>query len=86
MALVLSSQLTGLPASLAIHLDAAGLPDRFGPPRVLRRLPLLAAMATLLNLVLAWVLARFDRFAARFLLAAALVVHLIAWVALFDFV
>lgn len=86
MALVLSSQIPNLPPSLTLHLDAAGLGDRFGPPEVLWRLPLLAAMATLLNLVLAWFLARSDRFAARFLLAATLVVHLIAWVAFFDVV
>ena len=86
MALVLSSQIPNLAPSLTLHLDAAGIADRFGPPQVLWRLPLLATMATLINLVLAWFLARSDRFAARFLLAATLVVHLIAWVALFDFV
>ena len=86
MAIVLGTQLSGLAPMLALHLDAAGQPDRWGPPRVLWRLPLLAGMTTLLNLVLAWFVSRFDRFAGRFLLAAALVVHLIAWVAVFDFI
>ena len=86
MAIVLGTQLSGLAPTLALHLDAAGQPDRWGPPRVLWRLPLLAGMTTLLNLVLAWYVSRFDRFAGHFLLAAALVVHLIAWVAVFDFI
>lgn len=85
MAAVLNAQLAGLPDSLVIHLNAAGQPDRWGEPRVLWRLPLLAAMATLMNLVVAWFVSPLDRFAGRFLLAAALVVHIIAWVALFDF-
>ena len=85
MAAVLSSQLGDLPSSLPLHLDAAGQPDRWGPPRVLWRLPLLAGMTTLINFVLAWFLAPYDRFAGRFLLAAALVVQVIAWVAIFDF-
>ena len=86
MAAVLSSQLGELPGSLALHLDAAGLPDRWGPPKTLWRLPLLAGMTTLMNLVVAWAISPVDRFAARFVLAATLVVHLIVWVAVFDFV
>ena len=86
MAAVLSSQMGGLPTSLAIHLDAAGVPDRWGSPKTLWRLPLLAGMTTVMNLVVAWAISSVDRFAARFVLAAALVVHLIAWVAVFDFV
>ena len=86
MAAVLSSQLGTLPDSLAIHLDAAGAPDRWGVRRVLWRIPLLAAMTTAMNTVVAWALAPHDRFAGRFALAAALVVHLIAWVAVFDFI
>ena len=85
MALILASRLGGLPPTIVLHLDAAGLPDRWGPPRVLWRIPLLAAMTTLINLVLAWFLAPLDRFASRFLLAAAFVVQLLAWVAVFQF-
>ena len=86
MALVVGSQLSGLPAVLPIHLDAAGRPDRWGPARLLWRLPLLAAMTTLINLVLAWFLTPLDRFVGRFLLAASLVVQVIVWIAVFDFV
>ncbi|MDQ3779134.1 MAG: hypothetical protein M3354_01115 [Chloroflexota bacterium] len=86
MAIVVGSQISSLPPILPIHLDPAGRPDRWGPPRLLWRLPLLAAMTTLINLVLAWFLVPLDRFVGRFLLAASLVVHLIAWIAVFDFI
>lgn len=86
MALLLATRMPDLAPSQVLHLDASGRPDLWGPPRVLWRIPLLVAMTTLLNLGLAWWISRFDRFAARFLLAAALVVQLVAWVALFDFV
>ena len=86
MAIVVGSQISSLPPVLPIHLDPAGRPDRWGPPRLLWRLPLLATMTTLVNLVLAWFLVPLDRFVGRFLLAASLVVHLIAWIAVFDFI
>ena len=81
MAVVLGSQLGRLANPAVLHLDAAGIPDRWGPPTVFWRIPLLAGMVTLINLVLAWFLAPRDRFLARFVLAASLVVQLLAWVA-----
>lgn len=85
MAIVLATQLPDLAPSLVTHLDPAGMPDRWGPPRVLWRLPLLVGTITLVNLVIAWVASRYDRFAGRFILAAALVAQIIVWVAIFDF-
>ncbi|MCC6313789.1 MAG: hypothetical protein IT337_07225, partial [Thermomicrobiales bacterium] len=85
MAVVLGTQIGRLPASLVMHLDAAGLDDRWGPPRLLWRIPLLAFGITLMNAALAWFLAAFDRFAAHFVLAAALVVQVLAWIALIQF-
>lgn len=86
MAALLSTKVGELPSSVVLHLDAVGEADRWGEAGVLWRLPLLAIMATVLNVVLAWYLSGVDRFASRFLLAAALVVQLVAWVAIFDFV
>ncbi len=85
MAAIMSNQLGGLPDAIGIHIDPAGSTDRWGTPSGLWRLPLLVAMITLMNLVAAWFLARSDRFAARFLLAAAVVVQIITWVAVVDF-
>jgi hypothetical protein len=69
-----------------VHLDAAGFPDAWGVPSVLWRLPLIAGMTLLMNLVVAWFIAPIDRFAARFVIAAALGVQVIVWVAVFDFI
>lgn len=86
MAVRLATQISQLPAALPVHLDAAGLVDGWGTPGVLWRLPLIAGMTLLMNLVVAWFVAPIDRFAARFVLAAALGVQLIVWIALLDFV
>ena len=85
MAALLSSQLGGLDPGVSIHVDAAGRTDRWGDPGGLWRLPLLATMLTLMNATAAWFLIRSDRFAARFLLAAAVVVQIVTWVAVVDF-
>ena len=85
MILMLALRVGSLPGSLVLHLDAAGLPDQWGPSRVLWRIPLIALGVTAMNAVLAWFFAPMDRFASRFVLGAALVVQLVAWVALFDF-
>ena len=86
MVVRLTTQLGQLPPSLVMHLDPAGIPDAWGPPSVLWRLPLIAGMSLLMNLIVAWFVSPIDRFAARFVLAAALGVQLIVWIAVLDFV
>jgi len=86
MAIRLAMQLGQLPPAIVVHLDAAGLPDLWGTPPVLWRLPLIAGMSFLMNLVVAWFVAPIDRFAARFALAAALGVQVFVWVAVLDLV
>jgi hypothetical protein len=81
MAATMGSRLGSVPDTVVVHIDAAGTPDRWGPNTTLWRLPLMAAMVTLMNLVGAWFLARRDAFAGRFLVATALGVQIIAWVA-----
>lgn len=85
LAIALATTSGSMTAVLVQHLDAAGLPDRWGSPRILWRIPLLAAGITAMNTALAWFLAPTDRFASRFTLASALVVQLVAWIALFDY-
>lgn len=86
MVIRLATQLGQLPPSLVMHLDAAGIPAAWGPPTVLWRLPIIAGMSLLMNLIVAWFVSPLDRFAARFVLAAALGVQLIVWIAVLDFV
>jgi hypothetical protein len=84
MSLLVGLRLGGLPSPTVFGLDAAGNPDRWGPPGVLWRLPLMSFFITLLFLVVAWFTHPIDRFAARFALGAAFVAQLIAWVAVIQ--
>ena len=84
MALVLGIRLGGIASPAVLHLDAAGNPDRWGPPSVLWRLPLSSFFITLMALVVAWFLHPIDRFAARFALGVAVVAQVIAWVAVIQ--
>jgi hypothetical protein len=84
MALVLGVRLGTIPSPTVLRLDVAGNPDRWGPPGVLWRLPLMTLAITLMALVVAWFLYPLDRFGARFALASAVVAQLIAWVAVIQ--
>ncbi|MGC4191579.1 MAG: hypothetical protein QM589_10505 [Thermomicrobiales bacterium] len=82
MAVLVSNRMTALPPQIGTHVSASGLLEDFAARDVIWRIPLLALMLTLMNLVIGVFAARFDRFASRLVLAAALVVHVLAWVAL----
>lgn len=82
---VFGSRISHAGPVVALHLDAVGVPDRWGPAKSLWRLPLLATMVPLMNLVIAWAIARFDQFASRFLLATGLCLQLLVWIAAIRF-
>jgi hypothetical protein len=84
MSLLVGLRIGVLPSPTVFGLDAAGNPDRWGPPGVLWRLPLMSLFITFLFLAVAWFAHPIDRFAARFALGAALVVQLVAWVAVIQ--
>lgn len=67
---------------MPIHLNAAGVPDQWGSPSTLWRLPLMAAMVSLMAIVLAWFAAKRDAFAAQFVLASTLLIQALCWIAL----
>jgi len=72
-----------LPAQIALHFDARGLPDRFGPPAGLLILPAIAGLTWLVNTIAGLWLHRNtrERAAAYLLLAATLFVQALVWVA-----
>lgn len=70
-----------VPSALPLHYSATGQPDRIGTPREIFVLPLITALVAVANVALAWSVMRFDRFAARLLLAGTCMVQLVAWVA-----
>lgn len=84
MALILGIRLGAMPNPMVLHLDAAGNPNRWGPPSALWRLPLMSFFLTIMFLVVAWFLHPLDRFASRFALGAVLVAQLVAWGAILQ--
>ena len=72
-----------LPDQIALHFNAAGQPDRFGPPTGLLILPLIAGSAWLLNATAGVWLYRAlrERPAAYLLLGASLFIQALVWVA-----
>jgi|SRR5579859_1201141 len=72
-----------LPAQIALHFDASGLPDRFGPPAGLLILPAIAGFTWLVNTLGSLWLHRNarERAAAYLLLVATLFVQTLVWVA-----
>ncbi len=82
----LSLRYPGLPASLPLHFDASGQPDRFGAPSALFVLPLLALGAMALNGLWGALLYARQRSGAYLLWAGALVIQLLAGFALVNLV
>jgi hypothetical protein len=81
MSIVVGNQASSLAPEFATHVSASGLLEDFRSESALWRLPLISLAFTLMNLVIAWFTAPIDRFASRFVIAAALIVQVIAWVA-----
>lgn len=84
MALILGIRLGAMPNPMVLRLDAAGNPNRWGPPSTLWQLPLMSFFLTIMFLVIAWFLHPLDRFASRFALGSVLVAQLIAWAAILQ--
>ena len=85
MAIVVSNRLNLLPLTIPTHVSASGLPENIRGRNALWSVPLLSIAMSLMNIVTAWFLAKTDIFAARFVLAAALLVQFIAWIALIRY-
>jgi len=82
MAIVVANSVDSLAPSFATHVSASGVLEDIRGSEALWHLPLLAAMLTLMNIGAAWFISSIDRFASRFLIAAAIIVQFVAWVAL----
>ncbi|HET7034996.1 MAG TPA: DUF1648 domain-containing protein, partial [Thermomicrobiaceae bacterium] len=82
MVVYIAARYDTLPPSIALHWNVNGYPDVIGSPRAIWTIPVITGLVTLLDLVLAWSVAAFDRFAARLLLGGSVLVQLVAWVGL----
>lgn len=75
-----------LPETMVLRYDAEGLPAWTGDGSLVLRLPVLASFVTIMNLVVAWAVAEADRFAGRFMLAGALLIQALIWIAVIALV
>ncbi len=82
MAIVVANQAESLAPAFATHVSASGILENFKGDSALWNVPLMAAMFTLMNIVMAWFISPLNRFASRFVLVGALVAQLMAWVAI----
>lgn len=85
MSFLVSDRIQVLGNTIATHVSASGDPENLRTRDAIWQIPLLAGMVMLMNIAAAWFISRIDSFASRFLLAAGLLVHFIAWVALFKY-
>lgn len=85
MSFLVSDRIQVLGSTIATHVSASGDPENLRTRDAIWQIPLLAGMVMLMNVAAAWFISRIDGFASRFLLSAGLLVHAIAWVALFKY-
>jgi hypothetical protein len=76
-----SLRFPGLALRVALHYDAMGAPDRFGPRLQVFTLPLIGLMALGANVVAGALMYLRDRVGAYLLWGGAFVVQILAWVA-----
>lgn len=81
MAAVVGNRIGQMPEVVALHLNAAGVPDLWGTREALWRLPLATAMLSIMNVIAGALLHSRDAFVARFLVASSLLVNVLAWIA-----
>ncbi|MCA1725368.1 MAG: hypothetical protein LC748_14175, partial [Thermomicrobia bacterium] len=72
------------PSQIALHFGPAGSsqPSRIGEKRELWTIPFIVGIVLTANTALAWVVYRYDRFAARLLTVGCALVAIIAWIVL----
>lgn len=85
MAFIVSDRINILGDTIPTHVSASGDPENIQSSEAIWNIPLLGGMVMLMNIAAAWFISTIDRFASRFVLASGLLVHFIAWVALFKY-
>lgn len=85
MIIIVATQRDGLGETIFTHVNANGQPENIQSASAIWNLPLIAGMVSLISMILAWFLARWDSFLPRFLLGGALGVQFIVWVAVIAY-
>jgi hypothetical protein len=82
MWITVANRFGSLPNVMELRYGPEGVPSLVTGPRALFRLPLLATIVTIMNVLVAWFISAGDRFAGRLIVAAAGLVHLLIWIAI----
>jgi hypothetical protein len=85
MVVLTMSRIDTLAPGFATHISASGIKEDVRSEDALWQLPLMAGALLLMNIVLAWFLARWSTFSARFVLVTSIIVQVVIWVALLRF-
>lgn len=82
MSLLTMSRVDELAPGFATHISASGVRENIRTETALWQLPLMAGALLLMNIVVAWFLAAYSVFSARFMLLTSVIVQVLIWVAL----
>jgi hypothetical protein len=82
MVVVTMMRVDSLAPGFATHISASGIREDVRSETALWQLPLMAGALLVMNAVLAWFLAAWSTFSARFVLIASVIVQVVIWVAL----
>ncbi|MGH2559251.1 MAG: hypothetical protein ACRDJH_09310 [Thermomicrobiales bacterium] len=81
LAAVVGNRIGQMPSGVILHLNAAGVPDFWGTRETLWRLPLAAAMLSIMNVVAGAFMIDRNAFLARFLVGSSVLINVLAWIA-----
>lgn len=82
MVVLTMTRIDQLAPGFSTHISASGVKEAFRTENALWQLPLMAGALLVMNLVLAWFLATWSTFSARFLLSTSIIVQVVIWIAL----
>lgn len=85
MIIVVAANRDGLGSLIPTHVNADGGVQTIEESSAVWRMPLIAAMMTLISGVIAWFLAKWGTFLPRFLLGGCLAVQFVVWVGVFAY-
>lgn len=82
MVVVTMTRIDSLAPGFATHISASGVREDVRTEDALWQLPLMAGALLLMNVILAWFLAAWSTFSARFVLITSIIIQVVIWVAL----
>lgn len=85
MIFLVYSRLSDLEPAIFTHVSASGDPEQIEARSALWRIPLIAGMVSLMNMIFGWFLSRWGLFLPRLLMGGALLTQFVAWIAIIKY-